>query len=223
MALECDHPFTKVDVRCYAGMMLNAMRQEGQTLNEVASEQIRLAEDSHFRGWLGAAIWNKGAALVLLGQYSEGISLLCKGIEIDKTAGIYLFLPGALGYLCRGYIQLRQVDQAMHTIKEALSLVKQTGEGHWEAELNRIYATLLRLTDDDSGAEACLLKSIEIARHQAARSWELRSSIDLYRLWCSKGKVSEANHLLTNIYNWFTEGHATNDLTTARDLLALTA
>jgi len=223
MAQDIGHPFSTLDVYAYAGIMLYAIRQDGQLLKEIAEEQIRLAQESDFPGWLGTAVWSKGAALILLGQSCEGIALLQEGIEIDKANDVKLFLPGAMGFLCRGYIQLGQVDQAMNTIQEALSLVKQTGEGHWEAELNRIYATLLRLTEDDSEAEACLLKSIKIARHTAARSWELRSSIDLYCLWCSKGKVSEANHLLTNIYDWFTEGHATKDLTTARDLLALTA
>ena len=74
--------------------------------------------------------------------------------------------------------------------------------------------------NDAAEAEACLLKSIDVARRQEAKSWELRTAIDLSRLWQSQGKKEEAYSLLANIYNWFTEGFDTPDLVEAHNLLA---
>jgi len=72
---------------------------------------------------------------------------------------------------------------------------------------------------DQVAAEDSLNKAIEVARHQDAKSWELRATIDLCRLWCSQGKKAEAHLMLSEIYNWFSEGFSTPDLTEARILL----
>jgi len=68
-------------------------------------------------------------------------------------------------------------------------------------------------------AEACFLKAIEIARQQQAKSWELRATMSLSRLWQQQGKRKEAHALLAEIYGWFTEGFDTKDLQDAKALL----
>ena len=56
-------------------------------------------------------------------------------------------------------------------------------------------------------------------RRQLAKSWELRTSISLARLWQSQGKRAEAIELLAPVYAWFTEGFDTKDLRDAKALL----
>jgi predicted ATPase len=68
-------------------------------------------------------------------------------------------------------------------------------------------------------AEACFHKAIEIARKQQAKSWELRASTSLARLWQQQGKKEQARQLLAEIYGWFTEGFDTKDLQEAKALL----
>jgi len=72
---------------------------------------------------------------------------------------------------------------------------------------------------EESEAEACFLKAIEIARKQQAKSWELRASTSLACLWQQQGKRPEAYRLLSEIYDWFTEGFDTKDLQEAKALL----
>jgi len=43
--------------------------------------------------------------------------------------------------------------------------------------------------------------------------------ISLSRLWQQRGKKTEARQMLTEIYNWFTEGFDTKDLQEAKVLL----
>ena len=69
-------------------------------------------------------------------------------------------------------------------------------------------------------AEAYFQKAIEIAREQQAKSWELRASTSLARLWQTQGKPAEAHQMLSEIYNWFTEGFDTKDLQEAKALIA---
>ena len=68
-------------------------------------------------------------------------------------------------------------------------------------------------------AEACFQKALEVARRQEAKSWELRATMSLGRLWQQQGKPGEARQLLTEVYTWFTEGFDTADLREARTLL----
>jgi predicted ATPase len=95
--------------------------------------------------------------------------------------------------------------------------MEQTDERLWEAELYRLKGELLRAQGDE--AEASLLKAVEVARRQGAKSWELRATVSLCRLWRDRGRVDEARHMLAEIYAWFTEGFDTVDLKEAKALL----
>jgi predicted ATPase len=68
-------------------------------------------------------------------------------------------------------------------------------------------------------AEACFQRALDIARHQGAKSWELRAAMSLGRLWQRQGKRAAAHALLADIYGWFTEGFDTPDLQEVKALL----
>jgi len=62
-----------------------------------------------------------------------------------------------------------------------------------------------------------------VAQQQGAKSWELRATVSLARLWHSlrsQGRTEEARARLAEVYGWFTEGFDTPDLVEARALLA---
>jgi predicted ATPase len=73
---------------------------------------------------------------------------------------------------------------------------------------------------DASDVEAAMLRAIEIARSQRARSLELRATMSLARLWSAQHRSDDARRRLQNVYAWFTEGFETPDLQAARLLLA---
>ena len=60
---------------------------------------------------------------------------------------------------------------------------------------------------------------LDAARHQEAKSLELRAAMSLARLWQSWGKADETRDLLALIHDWFTEGFDTPDLKDAKTLL----
>ncbi len=67
--------------------------------------------------------------------------------------------------------------------------------------------------------EALLLQSLDIARRQGARTWELRTSISLAEFWRGRGNIATARDLLGTAYESFTEGFMTSDLARAAALL----
>jgi len=68
-------------------------------------------------------------------------------------------------------------------------------------------------------AEALFGQSLEIARRQEAKTFELRAATSLAQLWQRQGKRAAARDLLPPLYAWFTEGFATRDLKDAKKLL----
>jgi predicted ATPase len=88
-----------------------------------------------------------------------------------------------------------------------------------ESELHRLKGELLLNRGNDGAAAQSLRDAIGLARHQGAKSWELRATTSLARLLASQGRRAEARSMLAEIYGWFTEGFDTADLKDAKTLL----
>jgi predicted ATPase len=58
----------------------------------------------------------------------------------------------------------------------------------------------------------------DVVERQGARMTQLRAALRLCRLWRSHGR-DDTDALLRSVYDTFTEGFATPDLTEARELL----
>lgn len=88
-------------------------------------------------------------------------------------------------------------------------------------EFHRIKGELLlaRLARNKVEAEGCSKQAIQIARGQDAKSFELRASVGLARLWGENKKRDAARDLLIPGYDWFTEGFDNSDLKDAKALL----
>ena len=176
------------------------------------------------------------------GQLAEGIAELRQSVEGSplRTAE----LPYRKGYLAEALLAAGHVEEGLAVIEETLAHVERTSERWSEAELWRLKGELLlraghhpsperwlrpafspqtawkREQDAHaSEAEACLRQSIEVARVQEAKSWELRATTSLARLLGDQGRKGEAREMLAAIYGWFTEGFDTPDLVDARALL----
>jgi predicted ATPase len=99
-----------------------------------------------------------------------------------------------------------------------VSIVEGSKSKRKKSEIPNLKSQIRNLKPQEE-AEACFLKALEVARHQEAKLWELRASTSLARLWQQQGKWKEAHQLLSEIYNWFTEGFDTKDLQEAKALL----
>jgi len=113
------------------------------------------------------------------------------------------------------------LDRAIELIAAQIAQIERPGWGErvYYAEILRLKGWMLSLKSDLEGAERNYLASLDWAREQQAKSWELRTSTSLARLWQAQGKREEAYELLAPIYDWFTEGFDTKDLKEAATLL----
>ena len=104
---------------------------------------------------------------------------------------------------------------------EQIAWVERPGRERrlYYAEFLRLKGWMLSQMGDLEGAERNYLASLAWAREQQAKSWELRTSYSLGRLWQSRDKCREARDLVAPVYQWFTEGFDTKDLRDAKALL----
>jgi adenylate cyclase len=219
LARTLDHAFSLADALAFGACMYNMMRREVYELEANAQELVQLAKEMGMPGWLGHGTYYCGEALVMLGQVQEGIAQLHEGMALSESVETRLFMPGPLHVLAEAQAGSGHPEEGLITLAEAFDLVEETDERHWEAELYRVQADLLRMLDENAAAEASLCKAIDVARRQSARSWELRAATGLARLWQEQGRIDEAQQMLAEIYGWFAEGFDTPDLKEAEALL----
>jgi predicted ATPase len=130
-------------------------------------------------------------------------------------------LPYYLSLLARVCEKAGRAEEGLASIDEALAEARVHNERWWDAELHRLRSELLLMRGADaSDVEAAILRAIEIARSQQARSLELRATMSLTRLYIKHHRSDDARQQLSDVYAWFTEGFETPDLQAARLLFA---
>jgi predicted ATPase len=165
--------------------------------------------------------------MVEQGQGEEGIKQMCQGLAAYRATRAEIIRPYNLALLAEGYRKVGRVEEGLTLLNEALVTVDTTGERMWEAELYRLKGELTlhqasvqrREASVQKEVEECFWRAIEVARRQQAKSLELRAATSLARLSQHQGKKAEAHRMLSEIYNWFTEGFDTKDLQEAKALL----
>ncbi len=197
-----------------------------------AEAAIALSSEQGFQFFLAIGTIDRGWTLTEQGQGEDGIAQIRQGLAAYQATGAELWRPYFLALLAEAYGKIGQTEEGLTLLAEALAAMDNTGEHQWAAELYRLKGQLtlqkfqvssstfqVPSPQAEAEAEACFLKAIEIARHQNARSLELRAVMSLSRLWQQQGKTEQARKLLAEIYGWFTEGFDTKDLQEAKALL----
>jgi predicted ATPase/DNA-binding winged helix-turn-helix (wHTH) protein len=160
----------------------------------------------------------QGYLAIMRGDAQTGIPLIQSSLA-DLHRHRYELITTALhSALAEGFLLLGAHDRALETIETAFSLVERNGDLFNLPELLRIKGDILASgpRPDYPQAEACYLRSHELAFRQSALSWELRTGISLARLWSGQGRSDEAFRMLDAICARFTEGFDTPDFKNAR-------
>jgi predicted ATPase len=186
-----------------------------------ADEAVALADEKSALVWKAFGMINQGWLLALTGKASNAVRMITSGIAAWRLTGSTLWIPFFLSHLARAYAELGQFEEAWRSIGEATAMMENTKETWCEAEVHRTAGEIaLKSPQPDAAkAEACFRRALAVAREQHAKSWELRASMSLARLWRDQGKVREARELLAPVYGWFTEGFDTRDLKEAETLI----
>jgi DNA-binding winged helix-turn-helix (wHTH) protein/predicted ATPase len=246
LARGSSHPWTLASALFFAAWF-HQFRRERQATQERAEAAMTLATELGFPYWLVSGTILRGWALAEQGQGAEGIVQMRQGLAAWRAMGAELFRPNCLALLAEAYGKTGQAAEGLTVLTEALAVVDKNEERFYQAEIYRLKGQLTLqqsqlqsskrevkesrksrgkgrrrvsgVASQESEAEGCFRKAIEVARTQQAKSWELRAVMSLSRLWQQQGKKEKAREMLAEIYNWFTEGFDTKDLQEAKALL----
>lgn len=217
---ELSHPHTQVFTICHARGMIDIFRRRSDDMRSYAGSVVSLCNVHGLSHWMACGRLLEGWAAVNEGEVDHGIKVIREGVAAWRKAGARLWLPLFLALEAEAYAKASRIDAALQVIEQAIAISEETGEHWYLAEILRIKASLLSTTDTAGDqVEILLASSLETARGQQARSWELRTACDLASLWQIKGRAKEALQLLQPVYNQFTEGFDTADLCHAKLIL----
>jgi tetratricopeptide (TPR) repeat protein len=199
---------------------IHLYRGEASQALEIGDEILALCKEYELPQ---EAEWSRsfqGSALAALGRASEGAERLKESLAVQQSISAWLVRPPFLGLLADALRQEGRIDEGLAAIDEGFADAGRRMEHGYLAELHRIRGGLLRLAGNEAAAEESLRAAVEYARVQQTRSLELRAASGLARLLAASGRTPEARAVLAPVYEWFTEGHDTADLRSARTILS---
>ena len=112
------------------------------------------------------------------GQIAEGTALLGRGLTVWEEGGGRVGSPYLKSVLAEGMAELGNITRALDLVDEAIVQIERPGweERYYYAEVLRIRGWLLSLRGDPAAAERAYIASLDWARQQQAKSWELRTA-----------------------------------------------
>lgn len=124
--------------------------------------------------------------------------------------------------LVQGFVAIGLFNKGLTLIDETIGLVETNGDLVHMPEARRVKGRVLLSMPQNRHheAETCFIQSLDWSRSQGARSWELRTAVDLAALWAAQGQRDRAQTSLRPVFEEFVEGLDTADLQAAEQLLA---
>lgn len=239
LAQKLNHPQT-LALALFMSSFVHYLRQEFEESRKQSEASMAVSLEHDLAQILAWSSAHHGLSVAWLNQGEKGIRQARESIDRQRAMGAELARPNFLSMLAEALGKYGRVDEGLATVREAIGIAEKRNERAKEAEFWRVKGELLlkkvelqssplTTTPTDEAddnvealvkeAEESFLNAIRVAQKQKAKSWELRATVGLCRMWQKRGKEDEAREMLSQIFNWFTEGFDTPDLKNARALL----
>jgi class 3 adenylate cyclase/tetratricopeptide (TPR) repeat protein len=217
LARELSHPFTLAYALILSSTIL-LWRRDPRAAIQLTDDLIPLCRKQGFSSILISGTLVRDGALIAQNREQE-IAIRPWEPAWLRVTGSQSYVTGHLVRSVDAHLKAGDIDAGIHLLDEALARAESTDERYCEADLHRLKGELLSTRGSDMEAEQHFRTALRIAQRQSARSFELRATMSLARLLAKRNRCDEARAMLTDIYNWFTEGFDTADLKDARALL----
>ncbi len=227
IAREVDDLHNQTAALGFGKCSIHYFRGENTALAEAAEETIRVTESTGDPFWFIPARILRGFVIAQRGDIASGIGAIQEMMDYQAKIDVAFDIAFYYTVHARVCAIAQRHEDALRIMNLAVAEIERSQGRQHEAEVHRMlgevsYQFLIEqgFTERARGtAEKYYQKSIEVARSQQARSWELRSATSLAKLWRDEDKDAEARQLLEPVFDWFTEGFETVDLKAANDLL----
>ncbi len=214
--------YTHVHSRCYllAGTMFAKLQmRKPDEVMELSAKLMALATEHRFPGWLGLATPMRGWAMTTLGQVDEGIAMIQAGRKGWRDTGGRTHSSQWPALIAESYLATGRFDDAAAWLETGYADANATSEDYYRSELARLQGELAVLTGrPEAEAEEAFLRSLDIARRQAALAFELRTEVSYCEMLRQKNRDA-ARARLEAVMGRFTEGFESWDMRRARGLM----
>jgi tetratricopeptide (TPR) repeat protein len=220
-ARESKHVLSLAFVLAVTGESIRCFRRERELGLAEAEEAIAISEENGFPYWLHRGRLARGWALAELGHLEQGIADMERGIAAFEIGGGGPVQPYATARLAYAYARVGRKEEGLAILNDALEESECAGAQMAQAEILRLKGEVLLMQEGTAPVEAegFFRAAIDVARAQEAKWWELRTTVSLARVLRDTNRRDEARAILSEIYNWFTEGFDLADLKDAKVLL----
>ena len=218
LAREIRHPDSLSFALCFHGWM-HGYREDWETCLRSTEEAIALGPE---HGLVQTMAWNHcvhGWATAHTGKTADGLAELQSAIEDSVRIMGQIAMPHFFAMLAEVLILRGDHARALDEIERILTVNKTSGDRYFNAELHRLAATCHLALGEPQAAEAALQQAIETARAQAAKTFELRATTALGRLWADRNEKGRAHALLQSVCETLRDAEETVDVRRARACL----
>jgi len=188
---------------------------------EHADRLVSHAESHSFRPYLAVALGYQGMLAIARNQAGVGVDSLRRCL-VQLHAMRYEMLNTDFKIsLVQGLVAIGKYGEGLALVDETIGLVQANGDLARMPEVLRVKGNVLLSLPQcrRRDAEICYAQSLDWSRRQGARSWELRTAVDLAALWGTQGQEKRARELLQPMFEQFGEDMDTADLKAARHLM----
>jgi predicted ATPase len=180
------------------------------------------AEKYQMQSWRGLASSLSGWAEWRTTRWPEHLVQIRHGLAQERAQGVVLWAPFVEAILASGEAEAGEIDMARASVDRAITEAQRIGQSWFAAESHRIRGDILLMANPAivGPAEKAYRTAIAIARRQGARSFKLRASLALAKLYRSTGRPAEAHAVLAPALEGFSPTPEMPEITQAQALLA---
>jgi predicted ATPase len=205
--------------------MFELMRGDHLCAAQNAFDLARLAREHDLTLWRAFGVFLQGWAASQSGTPADGLEDMRRGAELLREQNALLY-DGLLKVALAGAeAGAGDLGRAIAVVDEALATSNSTGYRAFEAELHRERGEALLKRDpaNSAPAEDAFRTAIATAQKQGTRSFELRASLALAKLYQSTARPVEAHAVLAPALDGFAPTSQMPELAEAQALLGTLA
>jgi predicted ATPase len=182
---------------------------------------LGLAREYTMPLYVAAGTYLNGLAKWHADERMDGLAEMRQGWTLLHENDCYLCEPFWGMQVAVANAEAGQLETGLEILRELIVWAEQTGQ-HWlDAELYRVLGECLvrRCPSDVSTAEDAFYRSLEIARSQQTKTFELRGALGLARLYITDGRAVAVSEVLASVLVDFDMGQDLLEIEEAEKLL----
>jgi predicted ATPase len=202
--------------------LFELMRGDLSLAAQNAVELGRVVREHDLPYWRAYQVFLEGWVKVQSGAHADGLADMRRGVELRREQSVLLADGQFKILLAEVEARSGNLDCALSIVDEALATSGRVGHRYFDAELHRARGEMLLKRDpaNPAAAEEAFLTALAVTKQQGTRSFELRATLALAKLYQSNARPADAHAVLAPALEGFAPTPEMPEIAEAQALLA---